>query len=368
MKQSFWIVNAVLFGLFVCVILFISFSKVKISSRKSIVPEAIPLQEETIEKMDTSFIYKNDLFGTYKPIEIIPEEIKIPEIKMPAAPEFVKAEIPEADRPNFLEPLPLTLTGIIIIDDESNNQAIIMDNKTKKQTNYRLGDEIEDSQLARIFKDKIILIRSNGQQEVLYLRANDAKEDNPLEKKNWKNIVKKTEEYEYLIDYDKFIENVKSLSSFSELLNLTSAYKDGKNVGVKVGLLEPAGLGIELGLQPGDIIQKIDGIDVDETEKRYQVYEKIICKNDQEETKVEILRNGTMHTLTYKLATHKDMIIQSEITPRTVNEEQIIKEKIQVLKEKHAFAPTYKEIKSQERSKLFKKMADYKSNDVNNLK
>ena len=40
---------------------------------------------------------------------------------------------------------------------------------------------------------------------------------------------------------------------------------------------------------------------------------------------------------------------------------QIIKEKMKVLQEKHKFAPTYKEIKSQERSKLFKKMADYKN-------
>lgn len=366
MKQSFWIVNSILFILFLGVILFISFSRVKISLRKSIIPEMISNKEETIKKMDTTSIYKNDLFGTSQPLQEKPKEAEKLEIKMPTAPVSVRAQVPEIENPNFLEPLPLTLTGIFVIDDESNNQAIIMDNRTTKQKNYRLGDEIEDAQIARIFKEKIILIRSNGQQEVLYLRADDAKKDSPLEQKNWKKIIKKINENEYDIDYEKFAENVKSIGSFADLMNLTSAYKDGKNIGVKVGKTESGSLAFELGLQPGDVIQKIDGIEVDNTQNRYEAYSKAICKKDEDVIDVEILRSDKTQSIKYRLSSANDLIVRTEVQPKDINEEQIIKEKVKVLKEKHSFAPTYKEIKSQERSKLFKKMADYKNNDEKN--
>ena len=41
----------------------------------------------------------------------------------------------------------------------------------------KTGDVIEDAQLMRIFSNKVVLVRSNGQQEVLYLREKDAKTD-----------------------------------------------------------------------------------------------------------------------------------------------------------------------------------------------
>ena len=300
MKQSFWIVNSILFILFLSVILFITFSKVKISSRKSIIPEAISAKEEVVTKMDTSAIYTNDLFGTSQPLEIRPKENEKTEVTMPAAPQPFRAEVPEVENPNFLEPLPLTLTGIIVVNDESNNQAIIMDNRTNKQKNYRLGDEIEDAQIARIFKEKIILIRSNGQQEVLYLRTDDVKQDGPQEQKDWKRVIKKVSADEYDVDYEKFAENVKSIGAFTDMMNLTSAYKDGKNIGVKVGKIEPGSLAFELGLQPGDIIQKIDGIEVDNTQNRYEAYSKVICKQDEDLINVEILRNDKTQTIKYR--------------------------------------------------------------------
>jgi len=232
MKQSLWIVNAFLSILFLVIIIFISFSRIKIPHKPSIIPEVVHIKEETVTKMDTSNIYKNDLFGTFQPQASI-EDIQKFEIIMPQPPEAVQAEIPQAESPQFLEPLPLTLTGIIMIDDESNNQAIIMDNRTNKQTNYRINDEIEDALLARIYKNKIILIRSNGQQEVLYLRADEI--DSPNTPKDWKKIISKSNENEYLVNYEKFAENIKSLSEFTNLLNLTSVYKEGKDIGTKIG-------------------------------------------------------------------------------------------------------------------------------------
>lgn len=52
---------------------------------------------------------------------------------------------------------------------------MIADNKTNQEGTFKVGDTVQDAQLIRIFSNKIILLRNNGQQEVLYLREQDAK-------------------------------------------------------------------------------------------------------------------------------------------------------------------------------------------------
>jgi len=96
-------------------------------------------------------------------------------------------------KPKFLDPLDITLKGIIVlVHNDSKNRAIIADNKTNKELTYKVGSAIEDAQLIRILSNKVIFLRSNGQQEVLYLREKDAELD-PVYTiiDNWDGIIQK---------------------------------------------------------------------------------------------------------------------------------------------------------------------------------
>ena len=60
--------------------------------------------------------------------------------------------------------------------DNSNNSAIISDNKTTQDEIYKVGDSVEDAQIIPVFfQIKLYLLDRNGQQEtLLYLTQKDA--------------------------------------------------------------------------------------------------------------------------------------------------------------------------------------------------
>ena len=143
----------------------------------------ISIQAATISQfkkklpINISKIYEHDLFDTYEKEAFVstkPDYV----IALPNPPAPRAVHIPTDPKPHFLEPLAIVLKGIIFVhDDDSKNRIIIADANTKHETLYKVGDMVEDAQLIKIFNKKAIFLRSNGQQEVLYLRAKDAQLD-----------------------------------------------------------------------------------------------------------------------------------------------------------------------------------------------
>ena len=367
MKQPFWILNSSLLLMLLTVLCFIFFSKVKIPARKSIEPDThAHVEKKEIHKLDISIVYKNDLFDTYKPVIKESEKPDVT-IQMPKPPEPVSAYVPESEAPQFLDPLPLTLTGIIVQSDETKNKAIIMDNRTNKQTNYSINDEIEDSQIIRILRNKVIIARSNGQQEILYVRQEDAKADSKTIA--MKDIVKKISDEDYLIDPNKFVSYVKNVGEFIELFDLVAAYKQGQIIGSRIGKLNSDSLGLEMGLLPGDIVKNINNIAADSTDNRFKIYKKVISMKEDDKITVELLRNNNPAIITYRIKNldHKKPTLKM-VKSRSENiikigntenahDESAEKEKIKILKEKYEFAPTMQEIKLREKQNILKQSA-----------
>ncbi len=303
MRHAWWIVNSSLLLFFIAIVLFIILSQQSIPRRTSFEPEAEikPIKRE-IAKIDLNKIYTNDLFDTYRapitPIEKAPTEIPMPP---PPEPKVIKP--PVTPPPKFLEPLQISLKGIIVGSDESYNVAIIEDAKEKKSKNYRVNDKIEDAQLIKIFKNKITLIRSNGQQETLYVNQHDAELEQLLSPRNdWSSIIQKTAENSYSIDPDLFIDRVANLAQFIDLLNLTTVYKQGISVGIRVGKMQSGTPGIALGLLPGDIIQSVNNIPANDMKNRFEIYQAIIQMEIGDNIIVQLSRKKMPATITYTLA------------------------------------------------------------------
>lgn len=354
MKQPFWILNSILLFIFVSSLLFIFYSRIKIPKRQSIEAYQIPVEKKD-EKINSEIIYKNDLFSTYYP-EIILPEISVQE-KIPMPPQPIEPRVPEISVPHFLDPLDITLTGIIIQEDENQNKAIILDNKTKNQINYNVGDEIEDAQLIRILRNKIILIRSNGQQEILYLREEDLKEDSPIDiSSEFKNIVRKMDEYDYIVDPFKFAYYVRNLGEFLDIFDLSTAFKNGAAIGSKIVKLNPESIAVQMGFLPGDIIIRINDIETNNNDSRFEIYKNITSSKENDVIKVDILRNNLPLTNIYKLKRIEKIKTNEDKTEfNKLEKSRIEDEKIKIMKEKYQFAPTIDEIAAIERQNLFKR-------------
>lgn len=343
--------------LLISAIVFIFFSRISIPEREDIEPALYSnLKKEKKLQINIAQIYQADLFGTYATAQAEPE--KAEEILFPPPPEPQEVEIPELPKPQFLEPLDITLRGIFMVNiDSAHNRAIIADNKTKKEASYKIGDKIIDAQLIRIFGDKIILLRSNGQQEVLYLREQDARMDAGYAMiDEWNTVAKPISSTVFMVDPFAFAKRVVDLGQLIEMLHLITAYKNGQSVGVRIGTFDEKSVGTVLGLQPGDIITRIEDITPATMQERLSIYQKVLNKRENEKIVVHLVRNQQPMEFEYLLKE----FVPEEGQKETPQQQFILQkieedEKMKILKQKYEFAPTLQEIRQKERKIMLEK-------------
>lgn len=371
MKQPLWIINSSLLLILLAVGAFILVSREQIPLRMQISPEKIapqaPVERSTI---NSEKIYKKDLFGTYivipaaKPIDVLPE--------MPPVPVARPSIVPALPVPVFLPPLNVTLKGIVTVSyDDTKNRAIIADNKTNQEGVYKTGDMIEDSQLMRIFANKVVLVRSNGQQEVLYLREKDAKIDPMFASlSGWAEIIREVHPREYTIDPTLFADRVKSLAQFIDMLDLTTVYKKGQNIGCRIGVLEKDSLGAMLGFQSGDIIVRINNIPATDTAHRLKIYKELTSNEiEGKQIYIEYLRRKQPMSISIALEEKRakptfENIKKVPAVPVTT--EDIKEKELRTLREKYDFAPTLKEIRERERAHMVQRETPMSKNLAHN--
>ena len=354
MRQPLWILNSILFILVVFVLFFIFFSQVTIEERTSIEPDLskVGLVKE-VSRINIEKIYEDDLFRTFiKKVPPIASSVRVP--SLPPAPRPAPVRIPESPELKFLDPLDITLKGVVAIGDGTDSSAIISDNKTKREAVYQVGDKIEDAQLIRIFNSKVIFVRSNGQQEVFYLREQDAQNDPAfLNIDDWNGIVKKEAPNKYFLSPTMFASRIKGLAQFIDILGLTSAYHKGKAIGCRIGDVTKDSLGYKLGLKTGDIILFVEDVAPTNTKNRLEIYNKLISLKEGDTIVVKLQRRRDTYTLKYKLKDFKLATQKVSITgvPQ-VAPEQIKKEQEKMLKQKYEFAPTARQIRARERRNM----------------
>lgn len=305
MKQPVWILNSSLVGLFAISHLMLFMMQQVIPRRTSMIPDTLEVEQEAaVTPVDISKIYKQDLFGTYQPpaptVKSVIEE-SVP--AMPQPPQAVFTDVPVERAPTFFAPLDVILKGVIFVkDDPASCVAIVQVKKSREEKNYQVGDLIEDAQILKILSNRIILIRSNGQQETLYLREEDAVTDFNTEMKSEpKLVVEDSLENKYVVNIDEFTKRIHNLGEFINLLDLTTVYKQGKSFGCRVGKIDKDSLGQLLGFMVDDIIVKIDDFDVDDLAHRIEVYDHMMRKKAGQMVEVQVYRGTDIVTLRYAL-------------------------------------------------------------------
>jgi len=355
MRYPLWILNSALVILVILVLLFIWFSQEKIPRRGSIEPRELSVSVvKEAPTINIAKIYEHDLFDTYhEPAE--PPSPSFPAPPQPPAPQ--KPRVPVKGKPSFLDPLPITLKGIIIVSqDDTKSMVTIADNNTNQEVIYKIGDIIEDAQLIRIFRNKVIFVRSNGQQEILYLREKDAKSD-PVYAflDGWDEVIEKKSDTEFSVDPQLFIERVTNLAQMIDVLNLTTAYKRGKSIGCRIGSIEDNSLGTVLGLKAGDIILTVNGIPATDTSNRYSIYKSVIEAKTDDKITVNLQRSGQPLEIFYLLEERIKPEVQLEsapITERAARPEEIKEKELKSMRDRYSFAPTLEQIRTREKENM----------------
>lgn len=359
MNQPFWKLNLgllIIAGSLLALMLLYSIKLHKPVSLQINEPIALTLEHKQ-ELLDAAKIYQEDLFRTYIAPQPEKSATSEPVKPLPQPPEPIVKTPPAIEPAKIVEPLPLTLTGIFMMHDDAQNRAIISNTKSQEESIYKVGDEIEDAQIIKILPHSVVLIRSNGQREMMYISQDAATADSlKLAPKDWSRMVRRISENNYIVDKDECANVIKNISILIDLFNLATAYKQGVSIGIKIGNFESSSIATSFEFTPGDIVTKINNMPVTTTPERLAVYKEIMRMNNGTTFTIEYIRNGqtALKTITFDAIVPPLMSITknepSEKQQGLIEKEQ----RLAALKQREKFAPTLRDIRQREQENIIR--------------
>jgi len=307
MKQPLWILNSALLIIFIFSILLNLYLRQEIPVFKAVLADKEKTETKKTEPvLNPEKIYACDIFDTYSPIPI-PEPVK-KELITPI-PEYTPHQIisiPEPEKEVFIETLNLKLSGIISTENEEKSIAMILDESNREKV-YHLGDMVKDGQIIKISKNRIILLRTNGQQEIYLLRPEGIYEKIIPEK--WNYIINKVNANNFIVDPKQFTENVNSLGAAMEKFSMLPAYENGKLIGIRIGKVENEELLNNIGIIKDDIILSINEIKTAEEKERIKALDSLLDSKIGDTIKINLNREG--NPITKNRKTQKEIFCRS---------------------------------------------------------
>ncbi len=355
MRSPLWILNSIFLILVLTIVGYIMYSWRAVTEVPPRVPlktgaPSEPTRREGVKPKDIQFIYsEGDLFSTYQPVIIPPKPLETLPVLPPPPPNKPVVSQPKPTI-QFLDPLPIKITGIIASTNEAKSQVTIVNTNTKKTESYRVGDKIFDAYVVRIFPKKVMLIRSNGQQETLYMYPADAQADiKALQESSWADVIQKQSDTSYLVNPKAFISRIGNLAQLIEMLDLTSAFRRGESIGCRVGKMDTKSIGYALGFLPGDIVTNINSIIPSTTTNRIKIYNALSELDLGAQVKVQILRKGRTITHEYTLFAVGQPTETPQASTLTADAEEVKAKYYKNLQEKYKHTADIQQLKRHEK-------------------
>lgn len=165
--------------------------------------------------------------------------------------------------------------------------------------------------LKRIEPEKVFILNT-GEGRIEYLALNEPPGDGspppvPVakvekeEKGDGKDIgegIVKTGDNTYGVPRTAVEGALNNLSELATQARIVPAFESGKPVGFKLFSIKPGSLYSKIGLQNGDVINRINGYEMSSPEKGLEVYQKL---KDSSNITVDIKRRGKAQTLDYTI-------------------------------------------------------------------
>lgn len=264
----------------------------------------INLERPAKETLPISQIYgKRNIFG----LEWDP--LVADKFELTPSPELTELTLPDKPLPqitppkeNFIDPLNISVNGIITSSNEESNSCIISESSGEEKM-YKVGDTVSDGTILGISLNSVALIRPNGQIETFKIGTAEFPGNNLND-----SAITKVDENKYSIDPTLFTKQINSLGQLFEELGIIPAYKDDQSHGLMVTKITDDGVGKNLGLEENDIILSVHGTNLTSTKDRIDAYDKILKLNYNDSLQVEIERNANNIVLNYKLERFKPKI------------------------------------------------------------
>ena len=210
---------------------------------------------------------------------------------------------PPAVSPGTLEPkmvVPVRLLGTVAgLDDFS--YAIIEDPYQKVQKIFRVDDTIAPGiQLAAIGRNKIVILRDGVREEVepgMGEAAGGRPSAAPPAPLPQAGIPQESPN-NFLVDKREVEAATQDLNRLMTQARLVPNFSGGVGDGFRIFSIVPGSLYERAGIRNGDILQNINGVELKDPEKAFQIYQLL---KDNDRFNIDLVRAGQKMTLNYEV-------------------------------------------------------------------
>lgn len=201
--------------------------------------------------------------------------------------------------------LNLKLWGTALAHDPAESFAIIEDQAARRQMLYRVGDTIlEVATLARVEWDRVVLSRESGEEvlEISSARAS-GKDAAPAPAGGaapgaGNDRIRKTADNKFLIDRRELESTVANINEVFTQARAVPFFENGKTVGFRVFAIKPGSVFEKIGLQNGDVINRVNGVELTDPTKAISLFTEL---QNEGHIAVDLQRNKQAKNFSYDI-------------------------------------------------------------------
>jgi len=217
------------------------------------------------------------------------------------------APSPVAEAPPPTAPLDVQMTLIGTGEGEDMPSfAAIEDRITREQRVYRVGDVVKDGVVLAKVERNQILLRLGAQQQVLTLYT-DGTEDvasgagaprAPGDVAAVTGGVRQVQANRWVLDKQEVSAALENLPQLLTKARVIPNFSDGKPDGFKIFSIAPDSLYAKIGLQNGDVLQQINGVEIKDPENFMRVFQQL---KDETNIALDFVRNNRRESFAYEI-------------------------------------------------------------------
>jgi general secretion pathway protein C len=205
------------------------------------------------------------------------------------------------------------LLGTISSDSPSTRRAILWTEGMKEPVLAREHAEIEPGiRVASIDREHVLLLRGQGKEKLDLLPVGSRTRNvtppapPPVTTRatraptptNSSIHVNKIGENAFSLDEATVTELTGNINQFMTQVRIIPYFEANESAGYRLAAMRPGSAFAQLGFQGGDIIQRINDVELTSPEKMYTIFQNL---KDEKRVTVDILRQGQKNTLTYEI-------------------------------------------------------------------
>ena len=167
------------------------------------------------------------------------------------------------------------------------------------QVFYRIHQKLPDgSQIIKVKREKVTLQRSDGSTFDILLADDDKIINMQAPGGNTGTGVKRLSDGKYMVDQREMLASTENMSQILTQARALPYMEQGKTVGFRISEIAPGSIYEKIGLQNGDVIQKVNSQEVDDPAKFFQLYQGL---RTERFIAIDLLRGGARQTLNYEI-------------------------------------------------------------------